>query len=62
MQTTMTTARARWADRRDARRRHRRLAAELAGYRSPAERAELLEIAARSSDDQATELRALLPV
>lgn len=61
MHHTTITARARWADRRDARRRHRTLAAELAGYRSPAERAELLEMAARSSDEQATELRALLP-
>lgn len=62
MQHTTTTARARWADHRDARRRHRRLAAELAGYRSPAERAELSEIVTRSSDEQAAELRALLPV
>lgn len=61
MQHTMTTARTHWADRRDARRRHRILATELAEYRSPAERAELLEIASRSSDARATELRALLP-
>ena len=47
--------------RRAERNRRRRIAAELAGYRTPAERIELDLILARHSPEQVSEIQDLLP-
>ena len=47
-------------DRAVERRAYRRLAAELAGFRTPAERAELDELIARHSPDETRVIRQIL--
>jgi hypothetical protein len=64
MLSTLTAAAAELAARHRARRAEHaerdRLRAELASYRTPAERADLEAMLARHSDDEVAELEALL--
>ena len=60
--TTVPTAdvRSRFHKRREIRAARGRLRAELASYKTPAERAELVAILARQSEDEIAQLEALL--
>jgi hypothetical protein len=58
--TTITSLRTSVAQRRAAREKRRRLAAELASYRTPAERHELALIIGRHSAEEIAEVEALL--
>jgi hypothetical protein len=58
--TRIRAARTALAHRRTMRLAHRRLSAELAGFRSPAERAELEHMLGRYSAEETREIRAIL--
>ncbi len=58
--TTVHSLRTSVARRRNARAQHRRLAHELAEYRTPAERLELDLILGRHSAEEAADIRAIL--
>jgi hypothetical protein len=58
--TTVTALRSSLAQRRVARTKHRRLAWELASYRTPAERLELDLILGRHSAEETAEIDAIL--
>lgn len=58
--TTVTTLRTSLAQRRVARMRRRRLAHELASYRTPAERLELDLILGRHSEEETAEIQEIL--
>ncbi len=58
--TTVTSLRTSLAQRRDARAKRRRLARELASYRTPAERLELDQVLGRHSAEEAAEINAIL--
>ena len=58
--TTVHSLRTSVARRRSARAKHRRLAHELAEYRTPAERLELDLILGRHSAEETAEVRAIL--
>jgi hypothetical protein len=60
LSTKIRTARTALANYRTERIAHRRLAAELAAYQSPAERAELDEVLSRHSEEDTREIRAIL--
>ncbi|MFI5493796.1 hypothetical protein [Actinoplanes sp. NPDC051859] len=58
--TRIREARTTLTRRRIERRAHRRLSAELAAFRTPAERAELDFILGRHSEEETAEIRAIL--
>ena len=58
--TTLTSMRTSLAERAAARARRRRLARELAEYRTPAERLELDSILGRHSAEETAEIEAIL--
>ena len=58
--TTVTSLRTSLAQRRVARTKHRRLARELASYRTPAERLELDLMLGRHSAEETAEIDAIL--
>ncbi len=58
--TTVTSLRTSVAQRRAARTKRRRLASELASYRTPAERLELDLILGRHSTEETAEIEAIL--
>ncbi|MDY7083723.1 MAG: hypothetical protein SYR96_01330 [Actinomycetota bacterium] len=58
--TTLRDARTALANRRTMRVAHRRLAEELASFRSTAERAELDELLSRHSAEETEQIRAIL--
>jgi hypothetical protein len=58
--TSLRDARTALTNRRTARVAHRKLAAELASFRTTAERAELDEIVSRHSEEETREIRAIL--
>ncbi len=58
--TTVTSLRTSLAQRRVARTQRRRLARELAAYRTPAERLELDQILGRHSAEETAEIDAIL--
>ena len=58
--TTVSSLRTSLAERRVARTRRRRLARELAAYRTPAERLELDQILGRHSEEETAEISAIL--
>jgi hypothetical protein len=58
--TKVREARTALANRRTERVAHRRLSAELAAFRSPAERTELDQLLARHSAEETREIRAIL--
>ena len=58
--TKIRATRTALADRRTERIAHRRLAAELAAFQTPAERAELDEVLARHTAEETREIRAIL--
>ena len=60
MSTKIRTARTALANYRTERIAHRRLAAELAEYQTPAERTELDEVLARHTTEDTREVRAIL--
>ena len=60
MSTKIRTARTALANYRTERIAHRRLAAELAEYQTPAERTELDEVLARHTAEETREIRAIL--
>ena len=60
LSTKIRAARTTLANRRTERIAHRQLAAELAAYQTPAERAELDEVIARHSEQDTREIRAIL--
>ncbi len=58
--TTIRAARTALANRRTERLAHRRLAAELASFETPAQRTELDEVLGRYSPEETREIRAIL--
>ena len=60
LRTRIHAARTAVVQRRTERRAYRRLADELASFRTPAERAELDELLARQHADETEEIRAIL--
>jgi hypothetical protein len=58
--TRIRATRSALANRRTERIAHRRLAAELAAFQTPAERTELAEVLARHTAEETREIRAIL--